>query len=159
MNEELRPAQETNPYVPSSNLRPAGSWLPNIGGLPVKLIVLGITAFLGGMFVLGMAPAAGSIDYTRDIPITEVIEYMMRANWLQVLQHGPTWILPVCAIGLVGYISSDRSASNKLAIRCEASPTSTIELTRPRHDQNHLRRYRRNRLLLDPRTRCCMKRH
>ncbi len=107
MNKELRPTPEINPYVPTTSLRPAGSWLPDINALPMKLIVVGITTFLSGMILLGTAAEQGGCcDYTRDIPITEAMEHAWNANWVKVISSGTGWFLLAWSVGLIGYLAA-----------------------------------------------------
>jgi len=115
MNEELRSAPENNPYVPITGQRLAGSWIPDVGGLPVKLTVLGVSMFLMGMYVLGLPPAANSHNFVEEIPFTDAVRAAINADWATYFSSrspgklcAELWFLPVCLIGLIGYLAAPR---------------------------------------------------
>ncbi len=116
MNEELRPTPETNPYVPNTSLRPTGTWIPDVGGLPVKLMVLGVSVFLMGMYVLGLPPATNTHGFIEVVPFTEAVRAAINADWTAYYSSRTTaqlwlglWFLPVCSLGLIGYLAAPRS--------------------------------------------------
>lgn len=137
MNQDRHPTPEVNPYEPNGNSLPADSLIPDVSSLPVKVIVLAITSFLIGMFVLGMPPSAGAFDYTRNIPISEAIAASLTANWPRVLRHqaGKAFLFLVPAAGgLMLYLLSPKRwiprilVSHLLVIALLAFPVLPIAL-------------------------------
>ena len=137
MNHDLRPTPEINPDGPNGNLLPADSLIPDVSSLPVKLIVIAITSFLIGMFVLGMPPTAGAFDYTRKIPISEAVAESLTADWPAVLSHtgrmGVLFLVPAAG-GLMLYLLSPKRwmpgilVSHLLAIALLSVPALPLAL-------------------------------
>ena len=50
----------------------AVEWVPPPRGLRYAVIVFAL--FILGMFLLGLPPLSGAVDYTRNIPLHEIIE-------------------------------------------------------------------------------------
>lgn len=75
-------------------------------GLKACLVVgsLGILLAL----LVALPPLAGALDYTRDIPLSEAIEYSLDADWSEVLTHpwatGLVLLIPLEIAALVAFV-------------------------------------------------------
>lgn len=97
--------------MPSSNLRPTGTWIPDTSGLAVKLTVLTVSVFLVVMYLLGLPPAANSHNFVEKIPFTEAVRAAINADWTAYFSSRSNnqllfelGLLTVCLISLIGYL-------------------------------------------------------
>jgi hypothetical protein len=86
--------------------RKAVEWVPPPRWLRHAVIVVAL--FILAMFLLGLPPLSGALDYTRDIPINEVIEYAWALGVRGTLDSASMVVIatfaPLAAAGLLAFL-------------------------------------------------------
>ena len=83
---------------------PPPTWV-RLGIIPTALYIL-------AMFVLGLPPLSGVLDYTREIPISEVIDYAWTEGIAGTFDYSAIFYMamfvPIAATGLVAFLCLQR---------------------------------------------------
>jgi len=78
----------------------------------MRLGIIPTALYIWAMFVLGLPPLSGGLDYTREIPIREVIEYAWTEGIAGTVDDSGMFYMamfvPMSAVGLVAFVCLHR---------------------------------------------------
>lgn len=106
MNGESDPTLEKANVLPYAVLKSPREWLPPPAWL--KRIVICMSLMILVVFLLGLPPLSGALDYTRAIPLTEAIEYAWKKGIRDTLDSsnmiGMAIFAPMAIAGVVAFL-------------------------------------------------------